>query len=87
VAIWLERPAPRPQRASMLHGDLSGISVDDFSYYRVLAVFKLCVVFQQLYVRRQHGNMRAPRAAEFSRLIDGLIDVAAHTLSIQRLLT
>ncbi len=76
-----------PSRAEALeiYSRLSGIAVDAFSYYRVLALFKLCVVFQQLYVRHQRSSSRDARAAEFPKLVDGLIDFTAHTLSIQRL--
>jgi aminoglycoside phosphotransferase (APT) family kinase protein len=72
-----------PTRAQVLdrYAQKSGISVREFDYYRILALFKLCVVFQQLLVRFQRGDSKDPRGATFPALIAGLIDFTAFTLS------
>lgn len=75
-----------PSRAQIIaiYHQKSGIPVDDFGYYRVLALFKLCVVFQQLSIRHLRGNRKDPHAATFESLVTGLIDFTAFTLSTEK---
>jgi aminoglycoside phosphotransferase (APT) family kinase protein len=75
-----------PTRAGVLelYARRSGLRVDNFLYYRVLALFKLCVVFQQLYRRYLRGQSRHPQAASFGALISGLIDFTVQALETER---
>lgn len=71
-----------PCRAEVLavYAKRSGLDVSDFGYYRILALFKLCVVFQQLYQRYLQGLTQDGRAASFAPLIAGLVAFTASTL-------
>lgn len=75
-----------PTRAEVLdlYARRSGLRLDDFMYYRVLAMFKLCVVFQQLYQRYRRGQSRNPKAASFGALTAGLVDFAVQALATER---
>ena len=56
------------------YADLTGRDVSDFLFYRVLAMFKLGVVFLQLYARYRAGVTRDERFAEFEALGYGILD-------------
>jgi aminoglycoside phosphotransferase (APT) family kinase protein len=75
-----------PTRAEVmeLYARRSGLRLDEFKYYRVLALFKLCVVFQQLYQRYLRGQSRNEKAASFGTLTAGLIDFSEHVLATER---
>jgi aminoglycoside phosphotransferase (APT) family kinase protein len=51
-----------------LYQRLSGRVVDDFSFYRVLAVFRSAVVFLQLFDRYRRDPARNPDCSEFGSL-------------------
>jgi len=55
---------------------LTGRDVSNMVFYRVLTMFKLGVVFLQLYARHRRGVTSDPRFAGFGRLADGLLDFA-----------
>lgn len=57
--------------ASRMRRDLS-----DFQFYRVLAVFKLAVIFQQLHQRYRCGATNDARYADFGALADGILEFA-----------
>lgn len=73
-----------PRRAEVLqmYARKTGTDVSDFAYYRLLAVFKLCTVFQQIRrrpdTRKEHGHI------SFAALVDLLIDFAGHTLACEK---
>lgn len=52
----------------------TGRDVSDFAFYRVLTMFKLVVIFQQIYARHRAGTMTDPRFARLGALSDGLLD-------------
>lgn len=76
-----------PRRADVLamYASRSGIDVDTFKYYRVLALFKLCVVFQQIYQRHLRGLTQDERVASFGALTAGLIEFTANALADDKL--
>ena len=55
----------------LAHRDL-----ENFKFYRVLAVFKLAVIFQQLHLRYRSGATADPRYAAFGSLADGILEFA-----------
>lgn len=48
----------------------------NFQFYRVLAVFKLAVIFQQLHQRYREGATSDPRYAGFGAITDGVLEFA-----------
>jgi aminoglycoside phosphotransferase (APT) family kinase protein len=75
---------PKRVEVMALYGDASGLSLEQFSYYRMLALFKLCVVFRQLYLRHRAVGFRGAPAVGFPALVDGLIDFSSHALFTER---
>lgn len=55
----------------------TGLDLSDFRFYRVLALFKLSVVFMQLYAKFRRGEVHDPRYAGFGSLSAGLLDFAS----------
>ncbi len=60
---------------------LTGRDLSDFRFYRVLAGFKLGVVFIQLHARYRRGETEDPRFESFGRMGEGLLDFA-HDIAI-----
>jgi aminoglycoside phosphotransferase (APT) family kinase protein len=60
---------------------LSGRAVGDFTFYRVLSLFRSAVVFLQLYDRFRRSPGQNTRCAEFDKLGRELID---HAFEITR---
>lgn len=58
---------------------LSGRAVDDFAFYRVLALFRSAVVFLQLFDRWRRDPAGDPRCADFGTLGRELLDYARET--------
>lgn len=52
----------------------TGRDVSDFAFYRVLTMFKLVVIFQQIHARYRAGTMTDSRFARLGALSDGLLD-------------
>lgn len=76
-----------PTRAQVLHmyAKGTGIDVSQFRYYRVLALFKLCIVFKQLHARFLRGEAVSPHYETFGPLTDGLIEFTRHVLQHENL--
>lgn len=53
---------------------LTGRGLEDFKPYRVLTMFKLAVVFQQLHRRHLLGETKDPRYADFGKLAEDLFE-------------
>ena len=64
---------PSREQAAALYAKASGRSLNDFTYYRVLATLRLAVVFQQLYRRYESGGTDDPDFARFDNLSRGLL--------------
>ena len=62
------------EQAAAAYSQVSGRALADFKVYRVLAMFKLGVVFHQLHSRFLSGETQDPRFAGFGELADGLLD-------------
>lgn len=74
-----------PRRAEVLdmYARRTGLRVDNFFHYRLLALFKLCIVFQQIR-RRAPDPHKDQRPTATGTLVDLLVDFAAHTLATER---
>jgi aminoglycoside phosphotransferase (APT) family kinase protein len=55
---------------------ITGCDLTNFQFYRVLAIFKLAVIFQQLHQRYRSGATHDQRYAEFGALADGIFEFA-----------
>jgi aminoglycoside phosphotransferase (APT) family kinase protein len=58
----------------------AGVDLSDFRFVRVLAIFKLAVIFHQLHLRYRTGATADPRYAEFGALADGILEFG-HTVA------
>ncbi len=58
------------------YAERSGRDVSDFLFHRVLAMFKLAVVFMQIYAQYRRGTSSDERFKRFGELIDGLMAFA-----------
>jgi aminoglycoside phosphotransferase (APT) family kinase protein len=65
-----------PSRAEIveIYARRTGRDVSHFAFYRVLAMFKLSVIFGQLYARFVRGEVTLERYKGFGRLSAGLLD-------------
>lgn len=59
--------------AAALYARLSGRSLGDFTFFRVLATLRIAVVFRQLHQRNSLAEVKDPRAAGFDALAEGLL--------------
>lgn len=77
-----------PTRAHVLqmYAERTGLDISQFRYYRVLALFKLCVVFKQLHARFERGEAVSPHYETFGPLSEGLIEFTMHVLQHENLL-
>ncbi|AKV08921.1 MULTISPECIES: phosphotransferase family protein [Pseudomonas] len=62
------------QDIATTYSALTGQSLDDLKSYRVLTMFKLAVVFQQLHRRYLVGETSDPRYADFGQLAEELFE-------------
>lgn len=69
------------EAAVAAYAKATGRDVSDFVFYRVLTMFKLCVIFLQLYARHKRGDVRDPRYEPFGGLAEAMLDF---TLDIAR---
>ena len=67
-----------PSRAGVAdaYARASGIDVGDFRFYRALSVFRLAIVFRQLFNLYRLGTRTSPEFAGFDNVADGLLDFA-----------
>lgn len=65
-----------PSRTQVMHiyADQTGLDMSNFKYYRVLALYKLVVVFRQLYAKYERREALSEPFQRFGQLSDGLLD-------------
>jgi aminoglycoside phosphotransferase (APT) family kinase protein len=68
---WLSRADLVARYAARTGADCAAVG-----YYEAFALFKVAVVFQQIYFRFHHGSTRDGRFAGFGRLAAGLVHAA-----------
>ncbi len=66
---WLNR-----RRIAEYYGAISQRDMSNLHYYRVLAAFKHCVIFMQIYARFCRGTTTDPRIADLGPALDELFD-------------
>ena len=68
-----------PRRAEVLdaYARHSGIDIGDFRFYRALSVFRLAIVFRQLFNLYRRRVRTSPEFAGFNDVADGLLDFAS----------
>ncbi|MDH3673510.1 MAG: phosphotransferase family protein [Gammaproteobacteria bacterium] len=64
------------QEVAERYAQRTDLDLSEFLFYRVLAVFKLGVVFMQLHARYRRGETHEPRFGEFDKLANGLLGFA-----------
>ena len=67
-----------PRRVEVLeaYARRSGVDIGDFRFYRALSVFRLAIVFRQLFNLYRLGTRTSPEFAGFDDVADGLLDFA-----------
>ena len=65
---------PTREQAALAYAAATGRDLSDFRFYRVLAMFKLAVIFHQLHARYRQGATEDPRYAAFGALADGILE-------------
>lgn len=71
---------PTREQAAQAYAKATGRDLSDFRFYRVLAMFKLAVIFHQLHARYRQGATQDPRYAGFGELADGILEFT-HTVA------
>lgn len=76
-----QMPTARPgaltrAEAARIYAARSGRDLSQFLFYRVLALYKLGVVFLQLHAQFRRGTVSDPRYRPFARIGNGIIDFA-----------
>jgi len=67
---------PTRLQAAQAYARLTGADLSDFRFHRVLAIFKLAVIFHQLHARSRQGATADPRYARFGNLADDILEFA-----------
>jgi aminoglycoside phosphotransferase (APT) family kinase protein len=67
---------PSRRELAARYARLTGRDLADFQFYRVLATFKLAIIFQQLHQRYRSGATNDPRYAGFGKITDGALEFA-----------
>ena len=62
--------------AAALYARLTGRDLSDFGFHRVLALYKLGVVFIQLHAQYRRGTVTDPRYAPFARIGNEILEFA-----------
>ena len=67
-----------PSRAEVLaaYAERAGLDIGEFRFHRALSVFRLAIVFRQLFNLYRRGVRTGPEFAGFDGLADGLLDFA-----------
>jgi len=67
-----------PSRAEVrgAYAQRAGFDIGDFRFYRALSVFRLAIVFRQLFNLYRRGVRTSPEFARFNDVADGLLDFA-----------
>ena len=71
---------PSRQAFAERYAQAAGRDLADFRFYRVLAIYKLAVIFHQLHQRYRLGVTQDARYAGFGPLADGILEFA-HTVA------
>ena len=64
------------REAAAFYAEQTGRDLSDFRFYRVLALFKLAVIFYQLHMRYREGVSTDPRYAGLDKIADGVMEFA-----------
>lgn len=75
---------PGREWAAQTYSRKTGRDLSDFQFYRVLATFKLAVIFHQLHDQYRCGATQDMRYAAFGKLADGILE-AAHLIAHGRM--
>jgi aminoglycoside phosphotransferase (APT) family kinase protein len=67
---------PTREQAALAYAQATGRDLSDFRFYRVLAMFKTAVIFQQLHARWHSGATQESRYASLGKLSEGLLEFA-----------
>jgi aminoglycoside phosphotransferase (APT) family kinase protein len=67
---------PNREQAAAEYARRAGRDLSDFCFYRVLAIFKLAVIFHQLHAGFRQGTTTDLRYAGFGDLADGILEFA-----------
>lgn len=67
---------PSRRAVAERYARLTGRDLADFQFHRVLAIFKLAIIFQQLHQRYRNGATTDARYAAFGGLADGILEFA-----------
>ena len=75
-----------PPRAGILdaYARRSGIDIGDFRFYRALSVFRLAIVFRQLFNLYRRAVRTSAQYAGFEGVADGLLDLALEIIDRRR---
>lgn len=71
---------PTREEAAQAYAHATGRDLSDFRFYRVLAMYKLAIIFHQLHARYKQGATQDPRYAVFGELADGILEFT-HTVA------
>ncbi len=64
-----------------LYSQLSGIEIEDFTYYYVFGLFRLAGIVQQIYYRYYHGQTQDKRFAQFGQVCGILLAKAQEQIN------
>ena len=68
--------AMRRAEARDLYAKLTGRDLGDFRFHRVLGMFKLAVVFEQLFAQYRRGTVTDPKYRPFEAVAHGVMEMA-----------
>ncbi len=68
--------AMRRAEARDLYAELTGRDLSDFRFHRVLGMFKLAIVFEQLFAQYRRGTVTDPKYQPFEAAAHGVMEMA-----------